>query len=848
MRPLPLLLAVALPLLSNPTVGQQRFDDGMSLDHLPPGSRGTTTSMAAVDLDGDGDLDLIVGRGQDEVWINDGHGHFHDATQDRMPAFVGTTRAIATGDIDGDGDADVLLAADGGQDRLLRNDGSGHLVDDTAALTTGALFTRAVGLVDVDGDGDLDAVLAQYGAFTTVPPVLLQNDGSGHFTDVSATALPATGMRAAVVVTRDLTGDGAPDLLLLGSPNVLLRNDGTGVFTVAGPLPALPLPITPPYAAAADVDGDGDVDVMISNVFDLVLWQNDGTGTFSDVSATRLPADPIAPLVMCLADLDGDGDRDLATWGSLPDRTSHLFLFANDGSGTFGPWSPSWDDRFAVQIQALVAADLDGDGDTDLVTGTWVGDRILVNDGTGTFTAAWQPRLPAADLDVDSAVAADFDGDGDVLVPGWRLCRNDGHGRFTATALSVTAAGNRLDAGDIDGDGDFDVLFDGAPTTAPGWLRNDGGGNFSMRALPAPAGPMSRVALLDVDRDGDLDVFLAYLGPQNRLLRNQGGGSFTDVTATALPVLDPEYTLDVVALDVDGDRAPDLVLTGYRNPFGGTPLLALWRNDGAGHFGDETATSLPAVTEYPTRLAAADFDGDGDVDLYFGKVGQDEVLWNDGSGVFAVAAPSPLPPDTDAPITLLCADLDRDGRPDLLIPHGDGARLLHNDGGGAFSSAPTGTPTLAGVRLLRAFDADGDDDLDLLSVHTDGLAAVHANRAVQCTVPWLALTGRPWRAEFGCRPGDVIAGCVAIPVVGAALAPTPIAVPSLGRFALDPAMLLDLQPWVPIDPATGSGTHAMVVPTDAAILGVPFFVQALIADPAGVHSHLTNAVGAVVLR
>ncbi|MEL6773076.1 MAG: FG-GAP-like repeat-containing protein, partial [Bacteroidota bacterium] len=202
--------------------------------------------------------------------------------------------------------------------------------------------------------------------------------------------------------------DGDDDLdLFVGNENdnALLLNDGTGVFTdvTATNLPAS-TPVETRKATFADVDGDDDLDVYLSNVFFLFqrdpqdrLWLNDGTGVFTDVTAANLPASTATNLDAKFLDVDGDDDLDLITHGvgqAVPVR-----LYTNDGTGVFTdatdallPTLPTTDGL------ALEVADFDGDERLDLFIGNrGQVDRLLLRDpnvGTATETGSADPARP----------------------------------------------------------------------------------------------------------------------------------------------------------------------------------------------------------------------------------------------------------------------------------------------------------------------------------------------------------------------------------------------------------------------------------------------------------------------
>lgn len=232
--------------------------------------------LEAGDVDGDGDLDLLVADwgagnpqtspgGVTKLYLNDGHGTFGDATADHMPAqLVKWSWDVALVDVDNDWDLDALISCKlCTTSYLYRNDGTGHFTDDPNALPH---FTNNYDFeaMDIDKDGDLDLVTINDGA--NVREHIFVNDGSGHFTDESATRLAGTANPANAddnaAVWLDADSDGDPDLLIgsLGAERLCL-NDGTGVFTLAPNATPNDTPSTLGIAAA-DLTGDGRMDLV----------------------------------------------------------------------------------------------------------------------------------------------------------------------------------------------------------------------------------------------------------------------------------------------------------------------------------------------------------------------------------------------------------------------------------------------------------------------------------------------------------------------------------------------------------------------------------------------------------
>jgi hypothetical protein len=310
----------------------------------------------------------------------------------------------------------------------------------------------------------------------------------------------------------------------------------------------------------------------------------------------------------------------------------------------------------------------------------------------------------------------DSDGDDDLYLSNYgtqnQLYRNDGGGVFTvASYVPLNDTGNSTDAvwGDYDNDGDLDVYI-GNCGQANKLLRNMGGGNFSDWTVS----PLNNVecadglAWVDYDNDGDVDIYLANYGAANCLFRNDGLVNWTDV-ATG-PMADSGDCAGVAFADYDNDGDQDLYMAKY---YGGANRLI--RNDGGGAFTDVTSGPLGDTGE-GMGVAWGDYDNDGDLDLYLVNNGQDNKLFrNDGGGTFTDVTTGPLVGD-GYDFGCVWGDYDNDGDLDLYLTTSyDNNRLLRNEGGGTFIDWTSGqlTDPLSYSMGTAFADYDGDGDLDL---------------------------------------------------------------------------------------------------------------------------------------
>ncbi|QDU68343.1 FG-GAP repeat domain-containing protein [Engelhardtia mirabilis] len=485
---------------------------------LPVGTVGAN-DLQLLDADGDGDLDAwLVREGADQLLSNGGAGVFTEATG-ALPADADLGQALAIGDVDGDGDPDGVVGngpgATDGADRLLLN-GGGVFTEAVGALVGYGERTTFIELVDLDADGDLDLLRGGHGA--PLRPAF--NDGAGTFADASA------GWRAAprsprAIATIDVDGDLDLDVILARAEGtVLVPNGGGGdlepevVLTSAGALDI----------ATGDVDGDGDLDLLLCRgAADPVLLLSVGGGAFAPAP---VPAVGTALRAGVLTDIDGDGDLDAVLVGD----GGRLWL--GDGSGTFVDASGALP-TLPAGLHDVVAGDLDGDGDPDLLAaaaGDGSGAPNLLIGNLGGLLVDVSALLPGQADASYSLALADLNGDGalDVVVGNGagavgaqdRLWINTGFGLLVdspglGAALNVTEG---IGVGDVDLDGDVDLLLPGLPATSPFGdptspllHLNDGLGTFTAAPLAglSPSGPQTDLALADLDGDGAPDLLLA---------------------------------------------------------------------------------------------------------------------------------------------------------------------------------------------------------------------------------------------------------------------------------------------------------------------------------------------------
>jgi tetratricopeptide (TPR) repeat protein len=379
------------------------------------------------------------------------------------PLLEQSSGAVVLFDYDGDSDLDLLEVSSTAQ-RLYRND-SGKFTDVTAqsgdlATTAGGVGTAAVA-GDFDNDGKADLFILRYRT-----SALYHNDGNGHFTDVTAKGkLPTYPYLATSVAFVDYDHDGDLDIFVGGgrdiaaplktapAPGLLLRNNGDGTFSDQTSAAKLATAMTAYSVVPTDFDNRRDIDIMIAADKRVGLWRNLRDGTFKDVAEEiGLRAETLnSSSSVAAGDVNKDGFTDfyfgqheLAGYFALSDGRDHFEVRRGPGE-TVRPQPTTAKFNNASQL-----IDYDNDGLLDLVTAVTSG-------------------------------AAD-----DVQVE-LRIWRNTGNGwvevsdkatRGLSTKVGPIRqrlSGTRvLAAGDIDGDGDADIIF-GIPGGGLRVARNDGG-------------------------------------------------------------------------------------------------------------------------------------------------------------------------------------------------------------------------------------------------------------------------------------------------------------------------------------------------------------------------------------
>ncbi|HEX9980763.1 MAG TPA: T9SS type A sorting domain-containing protein [Flavobacterium sp.] len=484
---------------------------------------GGISSVMTADVDGDGDKDIISTQQTDNqvAWYKnlDGQANFSDEII--VTSSATATMAALAYDIDNNGSTDIVYT---GTNEIgwLGNAGTGSSFTNPEVITNKAFGVRGVIMADLDGDGKDDMVSASYADDKIA---WYKNLDNGNFDRQVVIARRIKNPNN--VYPADFDGDGDIDILansqhdakltwfenvngigFYGKEHIVTEDTGTGNTT--------------PIAYPLDADGDGDIDIVSNEDSHLFWYENDGDGNFE---TQHIMNNTSAATMIRGGDLDGDGDLDVLCGVYNSDKLS---WYENLGAGNFGSEQVIYDTNDDNgSLTSLAIEDMDGDGDLDFIVSSY---SSYVNyyentDGEGTFV---DQNVLVFDW-LMAVYPADMDGDGDKDVVGvddlggngfeavvWY--ENAGSGNFTEEhdVSTLPIHGQNIWAADIDNDGDIDVLTAAGHEDTSGqlaWYPNNGDGTFLARQMiheQFNATVCEAVTVADIDNDNDVDVLTVF--------------------------------------------------------------------------------------------------------------------------------------------------------------------------------------------------------------------------------------------------------------------------------------------------------------------------------------------------
>ncbi len=631
-------------------------------------------------------------------------------------------QAVGIGDLDHDGRLDIV-SGDAGSKNIIawRNDGTpfdGNWSGNVIGAAMGAV--EGLALADLDRDGDLDAISVDDAGYLT----LYQNNGT-PFEGTWSTTQKSGAYPLYSILTADLDKDGWIDLLTGGHPSYLYellgwRNTGDPFNPGAWSASNIGQPSSVYALAAADIDYDGDIDLAAGGVSqDITIWENDGS-PFNDVWVHNNVGSASNNIhALALNDIDRDGDLDIVSASETDAGESAVQLWLNDRhdpGSDYDPFTGTWTkrdigatDRFGYGVAIL---DIDRDGDVDIIAALNTGEGNLSGWANDEYGTVWKAcSLDGSDQTLLALAAADLDGDGDAdlvggsdahKLLGWEnLNLADEWGNWTEYPSPNTEkpfAG--LATGDFNGDSWTDIAA----------ARPDGGiylwrYDVISHWIELPASPLVLTNVVDVavgqimtgtGNENNQDLVAASDGYGLRAWFVSERGTVWDPASTGLPT-SGKYTAITLG-DVNRDGNLDIIAAGGSG-------IRYYRNNGWSWVAGTAVTT----TDVYSAVVVADINHDAYLDV-MGTAKSGEILIWLGNGGTAWDWIGRIGELTFS--ALAVGDLNRDGNPDLAAASPEkGCMLWFGNGTGKFGTAKA-PECPDGIRAIALNDYDLDGDLD----------------------------------------------------------------------------------------------------------------------------------------
>ena len=590
------------------------------------------SAAASGDFNRDGKLDLLVltpnfGSGATmAILLGNGDGTFQAPVTYSVPV----APYLVLGDFNGDGKPDIAISGSS-QVSVLINNGDGTFKSPANYSISGNV--QALAAADLNADGNLDLVVPTGGSSAAIS--VLRGNGDGTFGNPIVYTSNLLSIYSTSIAVADFNGDGKLDVALTnseGPTNAVAIVLGNGDGTFQNPPLLYSAGLLPTGVVTLDVNGDGKPDLAVAggygvlSYFSLTTLINRGDGSFANPVGFPVLQFPYSAVT---GDFNGDGKVDIATTSLT--QTGGVSVLLGKGDGTF---QPHLDSPTGQSPTAIVAGDFNGDGKLDLVVAdsspTNALLSTLIGSGDGTFQNKFSQTLPGI---LGSLAVGDFNGDGKLdvaaVIQGTSavsIFLGHGDGSFAAPVqyptgpMLLSPPYHNVLVGDFNGDGKLDLAA--ATDNGIAILLGNGNGTFQPFSLvPSllsydPGDEL--VALTDFNGDGKLDIVkTTQTGIINVALGN-GDGTFQQASGFQIPSI--LNTQSAVVGDFNGDGKPDLAFACQSSD-----VVTILFGNGDGTFKGHIEYSVPSVSNNVNFMMAADFNGDGALDMALADFGNAEV-------------------------------------------------------------------------------------------------------------------------------------------------------------------------------------------------------------------------------
>lgn len=686
-----------------------------------PNVGGEPVSLAEADFNGDGIPDLAVTSsftGTVFILLGNGDGTF--TTSQMTLASTGCISSLATGDFNGDGKSDLVVTGNCEYDQgnsviILLGNGDGTFT--AGAMPQTGHDVGSVAVADFNGDGIPDLALANSDGTAAMSILLGKGDGTFASSDIG----PSVSEHPTAIAWGDFNGDGIVDLALVntsGNAVEILQGKGDGTFSMAGSAATGNSPFS---VVVGDFNGDGRPDIATANYFDSTVTVTLTEPTEIATAATTLTV-PGAGQHMVEASFPGSGNyfpsvsSPTLLWGQPPSTATTLAITSGGAPATtvasgsvvtltasvaIGTSALTTGQVEFCDASATTCADIHLVGSASLTSSGTASFKFIPGPGDHSYKAVLlENALGAASS--SPALPLTVSAPPHVAVPTTTTIAQTGSvGNYSLTATVVGTGSTASLTGNVSF---LDTSYANSPVATAALGSSTAGLVWqASSSTPSTAGGFPMIAVGDFNGDGVVDfaVVNTYSMTVTILLGN-GDGTFKTI-------IGPTFSTDttaVVAGDFNGDGRIDLAVSLAGASYNAPGNVAILLGNGDGTF--TAVANSPVVGISAGVLAAADFNGDGKIDLLVNDSTDTRILLGNGDGTFTEA------PATGLPRTLAVADLNGDGFPDLVVGGtANNVTVYLGNGDGTFR--PAGSSISVGTQpnsaVIADFNGDGIPDL-----------------------------------------------------------------------------------------------------------------------------------------
>ncbi|XMB66934.1 FG-GAP-like repeat-containing protein [Mycoplasmatota bacterium zrk1] len=666
-------------------------------------------SAFAVDIDNDNDIDVVSASfsGDKISWYeNDGSGNVVEHIIIDIVGGVDGPRSVYSADIDNDGDMDVLSASS--VDNTVawyENKGGFFTKDEQNVITSSLTGVRTVHAADMDNDGDMDVLSASLNE----DKIVWYENNNQVFIEHIIIDVPGGADGARAVYATDINNDGYLDVISaseLDNTIAWYENNG-GSFTKDAQNVITTLASGPYSVYAADLDNDGDMDILSASLNnDTVAWYENKGGTFTLDEQNIISNTADGAVSVYAADLDNDGDMDVISASNYDDK---IAWYKNDNQ--------VFSENVIIDVvggadgaMSVCTADMDDDGDLDVISASSV-DSTIAWYGVTTYKTTPDVNEIGVDYDTDIVITFPWAIDPATVTESTIVIVGENSGKYTYSS-SYNASTKELT---IDNTNDYKF------------------------------GEIVRLYVTDQVKKADTTSVFPYSTEfvvKNEVL--EGPLVQHNINSSAMSA----YSVHTV--DIDGDGDMDVLSASVDDD-----TVAWYENDGVGNLTEHIITDVAGGADGPTSVNAADLDNDGDMDVISSSIYDDAIIWFENNNqVFTEHIITDIGGGALGMRSIHIADLDSDGDMDVLsASREDDTIAWYENLGGTFIKDEKhiiiDTAAVNGRWDVYAADLDNDGDMDVLSASDDDQAiAWHENLGYNDTLgyaefssPNLIMTG-----------------------------------------------------------------------------------------------------------